>query len=133
MPDPNIMKLRLAKPSEVTPGDIVQCPRCCEKFVVLPDMIQSIYWEPFGPWGREEYFDPYDQVVCPHCGLATKVEYHVAQFAAGVEIPQKTKPKEVKPDGQPGSRKGVSKQRTRVKDGDQAHPKKTRSPRSKST
>lgn len=128
MPDQNVMKLHLAKPGEVSPGDIVQCPRCCEKFVVLPNMIQSIYYDPWVGPKDSEYFDPYDQVVCPACGKPTKAEYHVAQFAAGVEIPQKTKPKEVKPDGQPRSRKGVSKQRTRVKDGDQAHPKKTRSP-----
>lgn len=127
------MKLHLSNPGDVSPGDIVQCPRCCEKFVVLPNMIQSIYWDPQTQGPEPEGFDPYDQVVCPRCDTATKSEYHVAQFAAGVEIPQKTKPKEVKPNGQPGPRKGVSKQRTRVKDGDQARPKKTRSPRGKST
>lgn len=131
MPDQKVMKIHLAKQDEVSLGDIVQCPRCCEKFVVLPNMILPIYWEPFGPYGKDDYFDPYDKVVCPYCGAGTKAEYHVAQFAAGVEIPQKTKPKEVKPDGQPGPRKGISKQRTRKPDGDQAHPKKTRSPRSK--
>lgn len=102
------MKLHLAKPDEVSPGDIVQCPRCCEKFVVLPDMIQPIYWEPFGPWGRDEYFDPYDQVVCPTCNTATKAEYHVAQFSAGIEIPLR-EPKKEKPNGKKRSRKSISK------------------------
>ena len=108
MADQNVMKLRLAKLREVSPGDIVQCPRCCEKFVVLPDMIQGIYWEPFGPYGKDDYFDPYDQVVCPHCGLPTKSEYHAAQFAAGVEIPLR-EPKKEKPNGKKRSRKSISK------------------------
>ena len=71
-------------------------------------MIQSIYWDPFGPWGREEYFDPYDQVVCPVCNTATKVEYHVAQFSAGIEIPLR-EPKKEKPNGKKRSRKSISK------------------------
>lgn len=102
-----VMKIRLAKPDDVSPGDIVQCPHCCEKFVVLPGMIQSIYWEPWGGPG-DEYFDPYDQVVCPVCNTATKVEYHVAQFAAGIEIPLR-EPKKEKPNGKKRSRKSISK------------------------
>lgn len=132
MPDQNIMKLRLTNPGEVNIGDIVQCPCCCMKFVVMPGMILNVYWDAQTQGPEPKDFKDADYVVCPVCEKITDVEYHVAQFAAGVEIPQKTKPKEVKPDGQPRSRKGVSKQRSRVKDGDQAHTKKTRSPRGKS-
>lgn len=110
MPDQNVMKIHLSNPGDVSPGDIVQCPRCCEKFVVLPNMIQSIYWDPFDGPG-DEYFDPYDQVVCPTCNTATKVEYHVAQFSAGIEIPLR-EPKKEKPNGKNGkkrSRKSISK------------------------
>lgn len=108
MPDQNVMKLHLAKPDDVSPGDIVQCPRCCEKFVVLPYMIQSIYWDPQTQGPEPEGFDPYDQVVCPTCNTATKVEYHVAQFNAGIEIPQRELKKE-KPNGKKRSRKSISK------------------------
>lgn len=102
------MKLHLAKPDEVSPGDIVQCPRCCEKFVVLPNMIQSIYWDPQTQGPEPEGFDPYDQVVCPACNTATKVEYHVAQFSAGIELPQREPKKETKTNGKKRSRKKLS-------------------------
>lgn len=109
MPNQNVMKIHLAKQDEVSPGDIVQCPRCCEKFVVLPNMIQPIYWDPQTQGQEPEGFAPYDQVVCPHCDLATKVEYHAAQFAAGIEIPSREPKKETKTNGKKRSRKSLSK------------------------
>lgn len=108
MPDQNVMKLHLSNPGDVSPGDIVQCPRCCEKFVVLPDMIQPVYWDPQTQGPEPEGFDPYDQVACPTCNTATKVEYHVAQFSAGIEIPLR-EPKKEKPNGKKRSRKSISK------------------------
>ena len=108
MPDQNVMKIHLSNPDDVSPGDIVQCPRCCEKFVVLPDMIQPIYWDPQTQGPEPEGFSPYDQVVCPACNTATKVEYHVAQFSAGIEIPLR-EPKKEKPNGKKRSRKSLSK------------------------
>ena len=133
MADQNVMKIHLADSTTVGVGDIVQCPCCCEKFVVMPGMVLDVYWDAQTQGPQPKDFEDRDYVVCPNCEKITDVEYYVAAYAAGVELPPIPKPKEVKPDGQPGSRKGVSKQRTRVKDGDQAHPKKTRSPRSKST
>lgn len=122
MPDQKVMRCHFNHPGEVTPGDILQCPACRWKFVVMPDMINPFF----------------GGVSCPKCEKATDLSYYKElPLTGGIELTNWGKPapeeKEAKPDGQPRSRKGVSKQRTGVKDGDQAHPKKTRSPRSKST
>ena len=119
MPDQRVMRCRFNKPGEVSPGDIAQCPACRWKFVLLPDMINPFF----------------GGVSCPKCKKATDLSYYqTLSLTGGIELTNWGKTEEVKkPDGQPRSRKGVSQQRTRVEDGNQTHPKKTRSPRGKST
>jgi len=129
MPNQKVMKVHLANPNEVNIGDIVQCPCCCMKFVVMPGMILNVYWDAQTQGPEPKDFKDADYVVCPVCEKLTDVEYYVA--ANGVELPQRTE--EVKPDGAPRSRKGISEQRPGVQDGDKANKKKARSPRSKST
>ena len=36
MPDQRVMRCHFNKPGEVSPGDILQCPACRWKFVLLP-------------------------------------------------------------------------------------------------
>jgi hypothetical protein len=131
------MRCHFNKSGVIIPGDILQCPACRWKFVLLPDMIHyGDYWDaqtqgaPPPGWKDEPSY-----VICPKCSKSTHLPYYEElSLTGGIELTNRGKnddTKEVKPDGQPGPRKGVSKQRTRVKDGDQAHPKKTRSPRSK--
>lgn len=122
MADQKVMRCHFNKPGSVNPGDVLQCPACRWKFVLLPEMLEI----------------PVPTVLCPKCRKATDISYYYnLSLTGGIELTnwgKNDETKEVKSDdGQPGPRKGVSKQRTRVKDGDQAHPTKTRSPRSKST
>ena len=139
MPDQRVMRCHFNRPGLVLPGDILQCPACRWTFVLLPDMIHyGDYWDaqtqgkPPAGWEDEPNY-----IFCPRCGKRTDDTYYEElSYTGGIELTnwgKNDETKEVKSDGQPRSRKGVSKQRTRVKDGDQAHPKKTRSPRSKST
>ena len=116
MPDQKVMRCHFNNPGTITPGDILQCPVCRWKFVLLPEMLEI----------------PEPTVLCPNCRKTTDQSYYYTlSLTGGIELTNWGKTEEVKPDGQSRSREGVSKQRTRVKDGDQAHPKKTRSPRSK--
>jgi len=114
MPDQKVMKVHYQTRGEITPGDIIQCPHCREKFVVLPGVELA------------------PGVMCPKCGWLTSAEYYkgLARGPAAVELPLRPKKKGVSANGRPG--KGVPQQRTRVKNGDQANKKKARSPRSKS-
>lgn len=114
MPDQKVMKLHLAKPDTVSIGDIVQCPCCCEKFVVMPRTIVSVYWDPQTQGPEPEEWEDYDYVSCPVCGRGTGVEYFVAAYAAGVELPTRPKPKEAKPDADAHkrSRKRTTQQRS---------------------
>ena len=121
MPDQKVMRCHFNHPGQINPGDILQCPACRWKFVLLPEMLAA----------------PLPVIPCPNCRKTTDQSYYYTlSLTGGIELTnwgKNDETKEVKPDGQPRSRKGVSKQRSGVKDGDQAHPKKTRSPRSKST
>ena len=114
MPDQKVMKLHLAKPDSVSVGDIVQCPCCCEKFVVMPGMVLDVYWDAQTQGPQPKDFEDRDYVVCPICEKITDVEYYTTAYAAGVELPPKPKPKEAKPDADvhKRSRKGTTQQRS---------------------
>ena len=120
MPDQKVMRCHFNNPGTITPGDILQCPICREKFVLLPEMLA----------------EPTPAIQCRNCRRRTDESYYYQlSLTGGIELTnwgRNDEKKEVKPDGKPGPRKGVSQQRTRVEDGNQTHPKKTRSPRSKS-
>ena len=133
MADQKVMRCHFNKLGEVSPGDILQCPACRWKFVLLPGMVQDEY-EDFHIPGY--YTIKGQAVACPKCLLRTDLSYYKQlSLTGGIELTnwgKNDETKEVKPDGQPGPRAGVSKQRTRKPDGDQTNKKKTRSPRSKS-
>ena len=124
MPDQKVMRVHFQSFGNVFPGDIIQCPACRWKWVVLPGMINdnTPYWDiqTQGP-PPPGWEDAPRTIVCPNCGNVNSVAYHeeIAR-TGGIELTNwgkpEPKPKEAKPDGQSRSRKGTTKQRTGVKD-----------------
>lgn len=71
------MKICFRVAGEVNNGDIVQCPRCRKKFVVIPGLIQYS-------------IDGKTDVICSQCGVGTSSEYYAALSTDGaVELPGK--------------------------------------------
>ena len=58
-----VMTISYRIPGEVNNGDVVQCPRCRKKFVVIPGLIQ------YKIGGGAD-------VKCPECGEPTLYEYY---------------------------------------------------------
>ena len=90
MPNQKRMTLHLADPKTVSVGDVVQCPRCCEKYVVLPEYLKGHGW-----------------VVCPSCGSATDIQYHVAVIRMNLELPPRASQKEARTNGKKRPRKRI--------------------------
>ena len=76
-----VMKISFRVPGEVNNGDIVQCPICRKKFVVLPGAIQ------YKMGGGAD-------VICSECTLPTPADYYKAMSKGEVvELPQKRRRK----------------------------------------
>ena len=71
------MKIVFRVTGEVNNGDIVQCPLCRKKFVVIPGLIQY-------------HFDGHQDVMCANCAKPTEAAYY-EQFSRGdlVELPMR--------------------------------------------
>ena len=76
-----VMKIHFRTPGDVTNGDIVQCPICRKKFVVLPGLQQ------FKIGGGVD-------VICSECTMPTPADYY-KEVSKGeiVELPQKRRRK----------------------------------------
>lgn len=71
------MKITFRTPGEVNNGDIIQCPYCRKKFVVIPGLIQY-------------RLDGKTYVICSQCGVGTSEEYYAVLSTEGaVELPPK--------------------------------------------
>lgn len=109
-----VMRTHFAKPGYVNSGDIIQCPACRWKFVVLPDTIRyGDYWDaqtqgPQPPGWKDEP----DYIVCPECQRQTDLTYYQElSLTGGIELTNwgKPEPKKEKPNGKKRSRKSISK------------------------
>lgn len=72
-----VLKITFRRPGEVSNGDVLQCPLCRKKFVVLP--------------GAQQYkLDGGVDVNCPNCAKPTPESYY-RELSVGevVELPQK--------------------------------------------
>ena len=72
-----VMKIKFRAPGEINNGDIVQCPVCRKKFLVLPGTIQ------YKIGGGVD-------VICPECTVATPAGYY-EELSKGevIELPKK--------------------------------------------
>lgn len=71
------MQITFRVPGEVNNGDIVQCPRCRKKFVVIPGLIQY-------------RLDGKTDVLCSFCAEGTPTEYYTVMSAGdATELPQR--------------------------------------------
>ena len=72
-----VMKIIFRRPGELNNGDIVQCPICRKKFVVIP--------------GLQQYrIDGAVDVLCSFCGRATPVGYYETMSRGEtIELPLK--------------------------------------------
>lgn len=102
MPDQKVMRCHFNHPGQVNPGDIIQCPACRWKFVLLPEMLEI----------------PVPAILCPKCRKATDVSYYYnLSLTGGIELTNWGRPepeeKEATLDGpQKRSRKGVPRKRS---------------------
>ena len=82
-----MLKISFAKRGATTPGDVLQCPNCRQKFVLMTEYIVHL---------------PRNVTVvgCPCCHKNTVVEYYEAMSMADkpVELPPLPKKKVVKHD-----------------------------------
>lgn len=99
MSDQKVMRVYFQHPTMVTAGDILQCPACRWKFVVLPEMMNPM-------------------IPCPKCRRLTDASYYVElSGTGGIELTNwgkpEPKPKEAKPDADvhKRSRKRTTQQR----------------------
>lgn len=72
-----VMKITFRHPGEVNNGDVLQCPLCRKKFIVLP--------------GTQQYrLDGAVDVKCSNCARPTPESYY-KELSSGevVELPQK--------------------------------------------
>ena len=109
-----VMRVHFNNLGSLTPGDIIQCPACRWKFVLLPDTIRcGDYWDaqtqgpPPPGWKDEPSY-----VICPKCSKSTNLPYYEElSLTGGVELTNWGKPelKEEKPNGKKRSRKSISK------------------------
>lgn len=139
MSNQKVMRVYFRRPGLVLPGDILQCPACRWKFVLLPDMIHyGDYWDaqtqgkPPAGWEDEPNY-----IFCPQCGKRTdETYYEELSHTGGIELTNWGKPapeeKEAKPSGQSRSRKGVSQQRPGEQDRSKANRAKAGGTRGKS-
>lgn len=82
-----VMLIHFRTPGEVNNGDIVQCPICRKKFVVLPG-------------SRQFKINGGVDVICPECTMPTPADYY-AGLSRGevVELPQRRR-RNKKEDGE---------------------------------
>lgn len=104
-----VMRTHFAKPGYVNSGDILQCPACRWKFVLLPGMVQDKVEEFHIPG----YYSIVGQTVsCPKCQRQTDLTYYQElSLTGGIELTNwgKPEPKKEKPNGKKRSRKSISK------------------------
>ena len=94
------MRITFRVPGEVNNGDIVQCPLCRKKFVVIPGLIR------YGLDYRSS--DDRSDVVCACCAKSTPISYYkTVSTGEPVELPLRRKKKDkeggVHGDEGPGS------------------------------
>lgn len=114
MPDQKVMRCHFNHPGQINPGDILQCPACRWKFVVLPDTIRcGDYWDAQTQGSQPSgWKDEPDYIVCPECQRQTDLTYYQElSLTGGIELTNwgKPEPKKEKPNGKKRSRKSISK------------------------